>query len=272
MLNQYRCALQAAIFLIMAGSAAADPTTTTLLGDRWNYPFNGTLGTRSSASLFNSNIPTFGFNKRDAEVVAQWQTALPDTVQGTSYTVTSARIEVWSLPNAPWDPAVTRLELYAAGFGPEYRERSMDPTTGTVWVETSPFVGGGPAVSSHRARDPFPRDFVTDNHAEDDLAATPWAMGTHPDYASTGQTSGTFKVTFDLPVGNGRVQQELQEDLAKGVSSWVISTNYVSTGQNDAAYPSIYLRGTAAPPAPAGVPVMVIEVEPHAGVADWVVY
>lgn len=261
--------------LTLAGCALAaaqsQSATTTLIGDRWNYPFNFSPGSRPTASLFNSDLEGYGFNKRDGEAVLQFGAALPFGA-ATSFTVTAARVEVWGVANSAWDPTTATLELYAAGFDDTYKELAGDYTTGTVWTESSPYVGGGAGASSHRTRDPYPRDYADDSHAEDNLAATPWSKGVHPDYVSTGNTVDPYKVTFTLDVMDPRVQAELQADLLRGVSTWVVCSTYLSSGQGDSAYPGIYLRGSSTPPGSAAVPMLFIEVQPNSGVGDWQMY
>jgi hypothetical protein len=242
------------------------------VGDRWNYPFNGTPGTKDIAGLFDSAVPGFGFNYRDGEAVIQFAPQLPQEYSGTSFTVSAARLEVWNVGNAQWDPTTTTLDLFAAGFSPAYKELASDASAGTVWTETSPYIGGGAAPLAV-ARDPFPRDKADNSHAEENPSATPWALASHPDYTSATQTTAPFKCTFDLPVNDAAVQQELREDLLRGVSTWVLSTNYLASGQGDTAYPAIYLHGAAAPPAPAAIPVLHLEIAPaNAAVADWSMY
>lgn len=258
--------------VLASGVACAAPVETELLGDRWYYPFSGD-GLETYGRMFNyvhdpsspGHPDPWLFNFRDSYVILKFGVELPAGISPDEYWVTAARIVVWNVINANWDPSVTETYAFAAGFGPTYTEAG--------WTEGSLFVGGLPTV--HLPRDPYPRDLLDDSHVEDNrLTATPWATGAFPDYTVTGGTPGPFLITYELDVWNERVQSELKADLTSGLSSWILSTNLEQGDDTSQDYPSVYTRnnGSFVPPAPATFPQLIIEVQSTSAVADWSVY
>lgn len=221
---------------ILGGAAAADTINGTLAFDRWYYPFATTP--TSAAALFGffpSNQPpgpAFGFNRRDGQALVKFNVALPPAAVGQAFEVTSARLEWYDGKSANWALAPganelggpTAIEVFAAGFGPTYSEAS--------YAGTETYVGGAAGFnpSATGPRDPYPRDLATDGHAEDNVVnATPWAVGV-PDVSYVpGSMTNAFKVTATFDVNDETIQQELQQDLVLGRSTWLITSTYFAS-------------------------------------------
>ena len=63
--------------------------------DRWNYPFNGSPGSRLSASTFGA-VELDGFDDHDAQLVLGFATSsdVPTGLDGLEYQVLSARVTI----------------------------------------------------------------------------------------------------------------------------------------------------------------------------------
>ena len=135
------------IFLLYPAVSQTTYTFSTPAGDQWQYPFNGTVGSREVGSLF-LNAATSTFDLRDAMVPVQWDTSgqIPPGQPASWYDVDSISLEVWNTANAVW-PTTTAVELYGVGYGEIY-----DAST---WQELSPVVAGAPP-SGDPDRDPYP--------------------------------------------------------------------------------------------------------------------
>ncbi len=206
---------------------------TTLLNDRWHYPFNGTPGTRERGSLFLSLQDTFPmFNQRDGMNIYKFGVELPEELEGKEYEVVGATMTVWNIKDAGWEVGSTnilgyteQIELFSAGFGPTYNE--------VEWEGTELFIGG--TVAGHAPRDPFPKDLRTEEHVEDNVIPydpdvflggyTPWAVGVPIGY-TPGEMTDAFPIRFDLDTANPTIQTKLREDLAGGFSTWFLSSTY----------------------------------------------
>lgn len=241
---QYRnfaAALGTGAALLLSAEAIAQPVEAeiSLSSDRWFYPFNTTPGTRDRAGLFafqnGPGGPQFQFNNRDGQAILQFEVALPAGSPALSeLVVTSARLEFWDKLGAEWDPAAPYdIEVFAAGFGPTYTE--------AAWTGTEAYIGGGPTTPG--LRDPYPRELGTDAHAEDDLGATPWAIGEPVGFDGT-PPSDAFKIVCEFDVSNEFVQAELLEDVTNGISSWAVTSTYPAeqpggTKQTPPPYPEL---------------------------------
>jgi hypothetical protein len=258
---------------ILAGlgavAQAQTEVTGTLKNDRWYYPFNATPGSRTQAgifSFFDGGASGFKFNYRDGQAMIQWELEIPTELQSSSFFVSAARIEFYDSKNATWTPGDGDIEAFAAGFGPTYSE--------ATWTGTETYIGGNPSVLL--PRDPYPRNLGTNTHAEDDLNATPWGIGTAAGY--TGSTSEAFKVVIDLNVYDPDIQAELQADLASGLSSWLITATFPGAQPGPGpqpSYPNVILSegvGDTSLGTVQQAPALILELSTAASARNWNLY
>jgi hypothetical protein len=261
---------------LLASPVGAQPTEIvgTLLGDTYSYWSVSDGGTRDRAAVFAFEqapppAPQFFFDYHDGLLIAQWELTLPAELIGATLNVVSATVEVWNRKGAQWNPASGDVRLFAAGF------TGSNSFTEQTWTETTAYVG--PSAFAPGARDPYPRDRVTDASAANNPAATPWAVGTINPADYTGVPANdpdeAFKITFALDVNNTTIQNELRDDLANGRSSWVIASTFAAAQPPAVAYyPEIVTKegianttyGTAQQ-----APRLVLEVETVSSVANW---
>ncbi len=242
-------ALLAASFLscALAAPTFGQPTeiTGTLRTDTWHYPFNATPGSRAIGPLFITTDPTFPqFDLRDGVAILQWDLEVPPALDGLELEVVSATITYYDEQGANWPLSETNslgldseIQLFAAGFGPVHTEESWTGSWASLFGpppgdETDAFQGGyiipgqTPVISTD-PRDPFPRDLLTDeNVANNGTTATSWATPIIDPGYTPGGMSDAVPVSFELDVTERLIQFELREDLASGISSWIVSSTY----------------------------------------------
>ncbi|MBI5862946.1 MAG: hypothetical protein HZB38_00250 [Planctomycetes bacterium] len=205
-----KCLLATTMLAALLVPAAAGQTYTfsTPTDDRWQYPFNFSGGTRTTASCFSSlgtGVPSFAnFNDRDGVLIAAWNTAAQITPgQGASaYNIQSIRFTLTNEPGALWYIDLTPDEWYTydynndgavngdgipRGAAGDIDGESSDADPGrplelfgtgfgpvydsTSWNENSAYYGG--RDTGNLPRDPFPfayaSDHVTQLHCEDSV-------------------------------------------------------------------------------------------------------
>jgi hypothetical protein len=242
--------------------------------DRWHYPFNPNAGRRATASCFGSTSdPNYTtFNDRDGIFVVAWRTniKIPTGLPPKSYDIRTVRVTLTNLganssspSGATWPVDLTPdewftmdypindadpgqpIELFGAGFGPDY--------TYVNWVETSPYVGSND--EEFVPRDPFPFMFdgstSTMQHIEDNVkdhfTPVPWAIGTPVGYTPENQPA-PFPVIFDinLNLSSGKVLSYFQEQLGGG-RVFVVATSLRETYQEaPAGFPTFFTKEGAA--------------------------
>lgn len=270
--------LACAGLLVLGAScpAVASPQTASLVvpvtHDVWHYSnaFNG--ATREQAPPFVVP-PTFPSDRRDAITMLIFRPAVPAGFPA-DFRITSAKVRVYDLAGANWQPTgattsdgfPSRLEMYAAGFGPTYNE--------ATWDGTQPFVGGD--NFNKRTRDPFPRDLNDNSNVQENIAtANAWSIGAPIGY-TPGATSTPFAVDFVLDVSNPTIQTELKADLASGTSSWALSYTYEPSQQGTpGSTPNVITsEGVAANPGSV-TPTLFLELEelnPSSTMPSWSLY
>jgi len=189
--------------------------------DRWNYPFSGTPGVRTSATVFAA-LDTEGFDDRDGQFVVGFDTAgdIPTGQGAGAYRVVSARLTLviqndlqFVYDNTP-DPLASfypvddpefvadttpgrPIELYATGY--------RNGFTIETWEETSAF-GGMPTVPpAEGARNAFAA-LYTDINDTFDLSrqvrervdSTPFAIGQTDGVAVGDPVPAETVFTFDV--------------------------------------------------------------------------
>lgn len=212
--------LALALLVSAAAPARAQLTTTTMAVsipatiDYWQYE-------NASDPLGRTLAPTWvlppglGIRRHGKNVfVFDMPPSIPNVVG-----VTAAKLRFHDIPQAVWQPTgvattdgiPSRIELYAAGFGPGYDE--------ATWNGTQPLMPGPEA-------DPYPRDLALDTNVEDVLTtSTPWSVGAPIGYTPGGM-SQAFPIECDFDLGNATVAQELLDDARNGRSSWILSSTY----------------------------------------------
>ncbi|MDX9912652.1 MAG: GC-type dockerin domain-anchored protein [Phycisphaerales bacterium] len=264
--------------------------------DRWNYPFNGTPGTRTTASTFAA-LDVTGFDNLDAQFIVGFDTGgeIPTGLPLNQYRIVSAHLTA-SIANdvAIYDPSFDPVASYFATGAPGaiadadagrpcvvYATGYRNGFTLTTWQEPSAFGTGCSPLEPFDCRNAFAALWDASgsvrnvsNYIREGVEATPYAVGQVP-----GQTPGTvldFDTTmeFDLNVCDPGLRRFLQESLAAGrVHLTIASTQPASGGvggpTSDPNYPQWYTRENILAQPPFDL-TPTLEIVVMAGnVADW---
>jgi len=269
--------------------------------DRWNYPFNGTLGTRSAApTFFASGTPAF--DERDGQFLIGFDTAAlgvptgqdPADYQVNSLTVTATH----STGSFLYDPTYDTFDTYdgttpdadagrpivltGAGLRGGFNEFTFGTGSATTYAEGSPFGDNGPTPFGPDAtdRNAFAADFdssgnlrdignnVGTNFVTSGFDINPWAVG------QTGLTAGASVVeavpgtspgstfTFTIDLTDADILSYVQEGFADGGLFFSI-TSLHSTSQSGGTNPNFYTSGNFDPAAIAPQASFDVEVVPE---------
>lgn len=204
--------------------------------DRWNYPFNFTVGFRPAASTFSSGFVPGQFDDRDAQFLNSFITAGDITPgQGASnYIITSATASAtitggeFSYDNVYNEGA--SIDLFGTGFrgglnafayGDDFAWGFGDPTSEDIRNAYATDNSGGTL-----------RD--VSNNQRDGFTPAPFAVGN-----IIGETPGTTvigsgqTIEFALDLNNADVVSYLQDSLNSGIVSLSITSLHPAdqTGQ-----------------------------------------
>lgn len=257
--------------------------------DRWNYPFNGTPGTKDVATTFSSGFVPDLFDDRDAQFLNTFVTADDVTTGlGTSnYVITSARFTVsldprfanlvaydntydtWNTARDPSQDGYTPdtdagrpMELYATGF-----RNGLDPFS---YNDSQAFAFNDPTLEGVRnafAADVDPVGNLRDvsNNIRDGFDANPLAIG-QIDGLNPGDLVGegaTF--TFDLNVADAGIQNFLASGLDLGAIALSLTSLYPAVQGGDVTYPGFYTNDSFFPDAQAATFEFTYEIVPTPG-------
>jgi len=285
------------ILILAALGALALPTAATLATpitvnnveadfDRWNYPFNGTPGTRSKASTFGAlNNPIFderdgqfliGFNTESLGVPAGLD---PQAYQISSLTVTAKHSSsgdfrydptpdsIDAVTGATPDDPGRPLVLTGAGLRNGFTSFTFGAGSATEYAETTPFQTGNPfppsGSTSAEARHAFAAGFdddgdlidISNNVGTNGVNAsgfdiTPWAVGTAAGLTAGDIVPDNTVFTFDLTpmLSDPNILGYVQQGLADGGLFFSI-TSLTETSQTTPTQPDFFTRDAVGPEA-----------------------
>ena len=245
--------------------------------DRWMYPFAGTPGSESSASIFRTpadatiqNQPAF--DDRDAEFLLIFNTSsLVSSGRGYgTYDVTSLRVRVYTSnePRFEYDPSFDSvrtcyassdsqfvsdsdagkpIELFAAGF----RSGAQLAT----WAENSTFGMTGVPSFSEGVRRVYPAllnaagQATTDvsNQVRDRFEAAPIAIGTTAAVSAGQLVPQGSEIVFDIDLSSPAAKAYFARGFDQGRVAVLISGLHLAAGGpgggvGDATYPAFYTK------------------------------
>lgn len=240
--------------------------------DRWMYPFNGSPGTRLSASTFGA--PRLeGFDDHDAQFIVGFDVdgSVPVGLAPTAYRVVSATVyaTVSNDLQFRFDPTYDDQNTYESQEG-GYPGLTPDADTGRpvhlwgvgyrdgftiqTWTETTAF-GFNPTIPpAQEARTAFIATFDAagvaadaTNHLTSEIDLSPMAIG-QADGVSPGElvpTDTTFAFTVDLCAEGVRAylgQSLSAGEVRLGISSLHPADGGPGGGTGDPSYPIWYTR------------------------------
>ncbi len=236
--------------------------------DRWMYPFNGSPGTRLSASSFGA-VELEGFDDHDAQLMLGFFTG-EDITTGlatTEYQILSATVTITntnadefrydstydthdtymffdeSLDTDPGRP----VHLWAVGYRNEYDASSFGEYT---------VFGGTPDVDpAQGARNAFAAYFpnteseATDisNNLKEEFDATPMAIGFNNSLATGDDVPADTTFTFEISLCDPAIQEYLSQGVSNGEVRFAVTSLHTAAGgdgggQGDIQYPFWYTR------------------------------
>ncbi len=236
--------------------------------DRWNYPFNGSPGSRFSASTFGA-VELVGFDDRDAQLVLGFATdgLIPAGLEISEYDIVSVRVTITNTNGGEfrYDPTYDTHDTYAfldgsgdsdggrpvSLWGVGYRN-GYDQSS---WGEYTVF-GGAPIVEpAQEARHAFACDFPggiglprdVSNNLKEEFDPMPMAIG-QADTAVAGEfVDADTDFVFDVDLCDPANQAYVATGLASGelrftVSSLSTANGDQGGGMGDIQYPFWYTR------------------------------
>lgn len=276
---RYWFSLTVGLCLSSAVAHADTATFNTPDFDRWNYPFNGTPGARSTAPVFGA-VGVTGFDDRDGQFLIGFDTstALPALGLGQSYQINSVTVTATHTTGAfTYDPTYDGFETYDGTTTDSDAGRPI-VLTGTGFrggfsaIEFSPAIPGQPGYAegetfafgdptAEGVRNAYAAAFDAggnlidvSNNVSDGFDFTPFAVGT------TGLTAGDAVVeavagvspgstfTFDVNLADADILGYVQQGIADGGLSFTISSLTATTQQNP-GNPNFYTRDNFDPAA-----------------------
>ena len=219
--------------------------------DRWNYPFNGSPGSRLSASTFGA-VELEGFDDHDAQFVLGFATNADVTtgLESSQYQVLSARVTITNTNGEvfEYDPTYDTHDTYL------FLDDSLDSDTGrpvhlwamgyrngfdaTSWSEFSPF-GGIPSVEptqemrhAFAAYFPFNGSEAVDisNNLKQEFDATPMAIAQTSDVTPGELVPVDTTFSFDVDLCQPGVRSYLAQGLANGEVRFTITSLHAANG------------------------------------------
>jgi hypothetical protein len=236
--------------------------------DRWNYPFNGSPGTRLSASTFGA-VELFGFDDHDAQFVLGFATDA-DVSTGldiNEYQVLSATVTITNTNGDEfrYDPTYDTHDTYlflddtldlddgrpVHLWGVGYRN-DFDVFT---WNELSPFGGVASVDPTQEMRHMFAAYFPFEgsgpvdisNNLKQEFDATPMAIG-QTDAVLPGEfvpSESTF--TFEVDLCQPGIRAYLAQGLSDGEVRFSVTSLHAANGGDgggtgEIAYPFWYTK------------------------------
>lgn len=237
--------------------------------DRWNYPFAGAPGTRTTAPLFGAFATGGAFDERDAQALLIFDTA-PEIPAGrplSAYTIHSARVVLDRDPGGSfvYDPSYDGFRTYLALENPSHPNQLPDTDAGrpielygvgyrlaglnalTYHETATPFAGAaGPRQryaypNDNRAHATLFGDHDVSNNVLDGFEARPFALGTIPS-ATPGATvtgAGVVEMSFNL---QSQVVAYLRQRLAQGSVDLMVTTLTPASQGGPVVYPVIQMK------------------------------
>lgn len=245
--------------------------------DRWNYPFNGTPATRTTAATFGA-VGSDGFDNRDAEYLVGYNTAargIPTGLSQDQYllgsVVITATVAAGSFtynPVAdtyrsfldptdpdyvPPSPNGVAIELFGAGFrnGYSFLEYNAANPSPPGFKQATAFAPPGPPAAD--VRNVFTVGVGTggslidaSNNVTDRIDVTAFAVG-KANLAPGSLVPEQTVFTFTLDLSQAAIVDYVQEGLRTGSLGFVLSSLHPATFGGDATYPIFFTKFNALP-------------------------
>lgn len=234
--------------------------------DKWQYPFGGSGGTRTSGSTFGA-VGSAGFDDRDAQFYTGFQTSglVPTGLGFESYLILSATFTLslgitpsGDAPALVYDGTYDSINTFGLNgepingddpgrpmelFGVGYR----GGLTNTTVVNGSSFGTAGEGTRNLYATDFFGGESLaganrdTSNNVTMAFEASPFAIGqVAPGDITGGLVNEDADIVFTLNLANPDVVRYLQYSLDEGVVSFLTTSLHQASQGGPISYPVYY--------------------------------
>lgn len=276
-MKQTKFAVAAACALAVAATSHGAMVVGVDVADSQITP-NHSTGSSKAIPLYafvKPDPPPFQFNAHYSQMPIKWTLDLPDDLEGTNYQVTSASVTVYQQAGeAFWNPADGQIKLFKTAFSGGSGE-----TSGT-WTEAEGYYGPGAATPTP-LQDPYLSELGTGNHAEDNLSATPWAVGqVDSSYNGSSNPTDAVPIRFVFDTNNPEIRQYLKDGLNTGYIMFTMASTFAASmpgsgGSTPVDYPKIVTKeglSDASLGASRKAPTLTIDVSGPAAASNWQLY
>lgn len=241
--------------------------------DRWFYPFNGTPGTKTSASIFGPITTLDGgfdphFDNRDGQMLVGFDTSglVPTGLGAGGYTVSSAAVTLTVSNDGAfeYDPTPDPFTSWLATTDPDY---TADADAGrpvelfgvafrcggpaTAFPENGAFCAGCNCLTGvcKAVRCAYPIDFDAgcaprdvSNNVDQAFDPAPFAVGVNAGLAQGQPVPLGTELTFEIDVMDPCVQAYLAEAMDQGMLDFLVASIFFSAQQQTGAFPKLYCK------------------------------
>lgn len=254
--------------------------------DRWNYPFNGTVGTRDVAYTFGSGYVPGAFDDRDAQFLNTFITAgdVQAGLGASNYVITSARFTISLDPRfadlIEYDPTYdsygTYREAFEDGYTPDadagrpmelYATGFRNGLNAFAYNDSMAFAFNDPTLEDVRnayAAQPDAVGNLSDvsNNVRDGFDSNPLAVGQIEGLSAGELIPGYATFVFDINVADSGVQAWLAQSLDFGAVALTVSSMHPAAQGGDPTYPGFFTNESFFPDAQAATLEFTYEIVP----------
>lgn len=232
--------------------------------DRWNYPFNGTPGSRDVASTFSTGYVPNMFDDKDAQFLNTFITAghIAPHMGASNYVITSARFTVTLDPRfggvLAYDPTYdsygTYRESFQPGFTPDtdagrpielYATGFRNGLNPFAYGDNMAFSFGDPTAEGVRNAYAADVDAVgnlsdASNNVRDGFDTNPLAIGQIAGLNAGDMIPGYATLVFDINVGHAGIHAWLAQSLNSGALALTVASMHVAVQGGPVTYPGFF--------------------------------
>lgn len=264
-----------AAFALACAPVSAEVVTGVLVSDSQVTP-NHSTGTRPSVPLYamvKDETTVFHFNQHYSQMPIKWTLELPEGMENSNYEITSASVLAYLSAASPlFNPNSGELKMFGTGFSGE------SAYTLANWTEASGYHGPT-AASATPLQDPYLIELGTGTRAEDNLEATPWAVGVidPADFDGTAELTEAVPVRFHFDVNNAQVRDYLKAGLDNGLIMFTVASTYPAgqPGGASPGYPALVTKegvGNSEHGTVQQAALLTIDVSQQASASNWSLY
>jgi len=260
----------AATALAARAALAGDPIAVSVTGpilDKWNYPFNQTVGTKSEMKIFGAFTATGlspDFDNRDGQGLFAFDTSghIPTCLPVSAYSVLSATVtvQIESDLTFRYDPTLDAWPTYLHVDDPGHVPDAGRPLelfgaafrhgfTRLTYLENTPYSASGTTGKFLRSAFPLAFDpsspgtaIDVSNSVDQQFDAAPFAIGATMTVAPGALVPQLAVFEFTIDIGDEGIQRYLGESLRDGRLFFAIASLFNASEQTGGTFPEIFTK------------------------------